>query len=555
MTASDLSRFDDTLRIEPCFDCIRVEHDGTWIASSKRAVILHESRLPPVYYLPFEDVNHDYLRKSETQTHCPFKGNATHWPLRVGGETTVDAVWAYEDPYAEGEALRGYVAFDHDKVTAIYRGDDLVEPGISDTASYDNPLVSWAVHEALAADSNESLYKSFVAAMQAVNIPVWRVSVIIPNLHPQAFACQMIWEIDESEIVVRYAPHDLLHRPVFSESPVATILNGAGGVRRRLEGDDIRLDYAILEELLEAGATDYCAMPFKFSDGQTCILSISAREKGGFRARDLNRVYEILPALGRLFEVHTQRNTAIGLLEAYLGAHTGRRVLQGQVKLGDGDSIHAVIWFSDFRDSTALSESMAQDEYLAHLNRYFDCVATAVIENGGEVLRYIGDAVLAIFPISDAADKVRVDAAGTAEACRRAIKDSQEVAVKVADTNEEQKDNCPPIKYGIGLHLGDVTYGNIGIPQRLEFTVIGLAANQAARVESMTKEIGETVLVSQTFADQYSGKLTSVGRHALKGVPGEHELFALAERVAVDEDKKTNADEMEETVKAMANAI
>ena len=522
---------------KPCFDRIRVEQDGTWIADTVRAIVLHEGTLPPVYYIPVEDVQAAYLKKTETQTHCPFKGNASYWSVRVGGVTTDDAVWGYEDPYAEGESLRGYVAFDQSKISAMYRGSEVVVPESTNGERYANPLVGWVIGPALAADSAEALFKSFCASMQDAGVPVSRVVVIITNLHPQVFARMFSWEQEEADaepkIEVRSAPHDILTRPVFANSPFAPILRGSGGVRRRLEGDNVKLDYPILEDLLKEGATDYCAMPFRFTDGQICILSVTSFVPGGFAADDLNKVYEILPSLGRLFEVHTQRRTAIGLLETYLGAHTGRRVLNGQVKHGDGERIHAVIWFRDFRDSTALSESMAQETYLLHLNRYFQCVAGSIIENGGEVLRFIGDAVLAIFPISDAADQVRTDATGTAEACRRAMRASQEVAVKVAAQNAENPD-FPPIRYGIGLHLGDVTYGNIGIPERLEFTVIGLAANQAARVESMTKELKQTVLVSASFADNYPGQLASVGCHVLKGVPGEHELFVPGDQVGAE---------------------
>ncbi|MDA1059925.1 MAG: DUF427 domain-containing protein [Proteobacteria bacterium] len=509
---------------KPIAERVRVEQDGTWIADTERAIVLHEGRLPPVIYIPAEDVRHEYLQKTATQTHCPFKGNASYWSIQVGGVTAKNAVWGYEDPYDEGEALRGYVAFDQSKISAIYKGSEVVIPEAYEGTPYPNPLVGWVIGRALKAGSVETLFESFTVALQDAGIPVSRVTVIIPNLHPQVFASMLFWEDGGEPIQVRSAPHDILTRPVFAASPFAPILKGSGGVRRRLEGDNVKLDYPILEELLEKGATDYCAMPFKFTDGQICILSLTSYVVGGFSADDLNKVYEILPSLGRLFEVHIQRMTAIGLLETYLGGHTGRRVLNGQVKHGDGENIHAVIWFSDFRDSTALSESMDQDTYLLHLNRYFECVAGSVIENGGEVLRFIGDAVLAIFPISDAVAAARKDATGTAEACRRAMKAAREVEVKVAAANEAHPD-FPPIRYGIGLHLGDVTYGNIGIPQRLEFTVIGLAANQAARVESMTKELGETVLVSASFADQYSGELAPVGSHVLKGVPGTHELF------------------------------
>jgi adenylate cyclase len=548
LISDDVPKIDNTLVTKPCFDRIRVEKDGTWIADSVRAIVLHEARLPPLIYIPMEDVRPEYLAKTETQTHCPFKGNASYWSLQVGGQVTDDAMWGYEDPYADGESLRGYVAFDHSKIDAIYRGADIVIPESYEGAAYANPLVGWVIGPALVPASVKELFESFVDALQDAEIPASRVVTIIPNLHPQIFASMLAWSVGDEKIEERNAPHDILSRPVFADSPFAPILRGSGGIRRRLEGADVKLDYPILVDLHKEGATDYCAMPFRFTDGQICIITVTSFRPGGFPAEDLNKIYEILPSLGRLFEVHIQRRTAIGLLETYLGGQTGRRVLNGQIKHGDGEHIHAVIWFSDFRDSTALSQSMEQDVYLEHLNRYFECVAGSVIENGGEVLRFIGDAVLAIFPISDAAETIRTDTTGTAEACRRAMKASQQVAERIDTTNEEHADNFPPIRYGIGLHLGDVTYGNIGIPERLEFTVIGLAANQAARVESLTKELKETVLVSEPFADQYAGALTSVGKHVLKGVPGEHELFIPDAMPVVDEPEAPAEDEDKETV-------
>ncbi|HET7364755.1 MAG TPA: adenylate/guanylate cyclase domain-containing protein, partial [Burkholderiales bacterium] len=188
----------------------------------------------------------------------------------------------------------------------------------------------------------------------------------------------------------------------------------------------------------------------------------------------------------------------------------------GLVKHGDGEHIHAVIWFCDFRDSTPLSLQLGRRAYLRQLNRFFYCMAGAVLEARGEVLRYIGDAVLAIFPIeSDAA-----------AACERALHAARLAAERVRQVNQENPDR-PPLRYGIGLHIGDVTYGNIGVPERLEFTVIGAAANEAARIEGMTKELKKPVLTSAAFAAAYRGNLVSAGKHVLKGLDGEHELFTL----------------------------
>ena len=177
------------------------------------------------------------------------------------------------------------------------------------------------------------------------------------------------------------------------------------GRRRRAapgwRGPDPRLDYPILHELLEEGATDYVALPLKFSDGQINILALTSDAPGGFSTRQLGHLYEILPNLARQLEAHAHRKSAVSLLRTYLGRNAGPQVWEGRVERGDREEMHAVIWVADLRESTALAQAMSRDDYLALLNDYFDAVAGSVIEHGGEVLKFIGDAVLGIFPITD----------------------------------------------------------------------------------------------------------------------------------------------------------
>ena len=335
----------------------------------------------------------------------------------------------------------------------------------------------------------------------------------------------LVWRDDTPDVRVVFEPHDILLQPRFADSPFAPIIRGAGGVRRHLEDDDVKLDFPVVRDLKMDGATDYVAMPFRFSDGQINVISMTSFRKGGFSTSHLGSIYEIMPALGRLFEVHAQHRISVSLLETYLGRSTGKRVLDGQIKHGDGQLIHAVIWFCDLRDSTSLSERMGTTAYLAHLNRFFAAMAGSIIDHGGEILAYIGDAVLAIFPIADG-DVPSAAGMAPAEACTQAIAAARTVAERIAATNAASPDQ-PALRYGIGLHVGDVTYGNIGIPQRLQFTVIGPAANEASRMEGMTKELGEPVIVSAKFAEHYPGELVAKGAYALKGVTGLHKLFAL----------------------------
>jgi class 3 adenylate cyclase/uncharacterized protein (DUF427 family) len=529
--ASDLAASSDPqdyeIRFLPSAKRIRVEFNGTRIVDSSHAIIVHETRMPPAYYFPADEVRADLLQKTDFRTHCPFKGNASYWNLKVGDQVAENAAWAYEEPYREAEKIRGYLSFYRNKVAALYEGDEEVPFLVADVRGmHGNPLANWLLKEAWKASSSAELAEQFFNFLCGAGIPVARSTVIIPTLHPQIVATVLVWRDDTPGVKVISEPHDILQQPRFADSPFALIIRGAGGVRRRIEDPDCKLDFPVVRDLRKEGATDYVAMPFRFSDGQISVMSLTSFTKGGFSTAHLGQVYEVLPMLGRIFEVHALRRAATGLLEAYLGRSTGKRVLDGLVKLGDGEHIHAVIWFCDLRDSTPLSNSMGRSAYLRHLNRFFECMAGAVLESGGEVLRYIGDAVLAIFPIAKSAGDTQRAATDAAEACERAIGAAKLAEQRIKAMNDKHRDR-PPLRFGIGLHLGTVTYGNIGIPQRLEFTVIGPAANEAARVESMTKELKKTILTSPAFAARYPARLVSVGRHPLKGLEGDRELFTL----------------------------
>ena len=521
------------LRYEPSSKRVRVEFNGTIVADSTRAIVLHETRAPPVHYFPREDVRMDCLVRTTLQTHCPFKGNASYWSLKVGDRVAENAVWSYEEPYRDAEMIRGYLSFYRHRIAALYEGDEeaaFMEK--SGDAVHGNPIAGWLIEQAWKAASPEALMGAFCRFLRGAGYPIARSTVIIPTLHPQIFATVLVWRDDVADVRVIFEPHDILQTPRFADSPFAPIIRGAGGVRRRLEDPDCKLDFPVVRDLKGDGATDYVAMPFRFSDGQINVVSMTSFAKGGFSTSHLGSIYEVMPALGRLFEVHAQRRISVSLLDTYLGQRTGKQVLEGQIKHGDGQLIHAVIWFCDLRNSTTLAASMDTAAYLAHLNRFLGAMAGAIIDYGGEILAYIGDAVLAIFPI--AAESAAASSGFTpGEACARAVNAARDVAHRIAAVNSERAD-MPAIHYGIGLHVGDVTYGNIGIPQRLQFTVIGPAANEASRIEGMTKELAEPVLVSHRFAECYRGELSSRGVHSLRGVSGTHELFALPAAPASD---------------------
>jgi len=375
------------------------------------------------------------------------------------------------------------------------------------------------------------LVKAFSLRLVAQGVPVTRLRLTLRTLHPQLVGVTYTWERDKEEVDRFEAPHSILGTDEYRKSPYAAIFEGAGGMRQRLEGPDMEFKYPILQELRASGATDYVAMPFYFRDGQVNAMTLTTDCPGGFTSRQLEYVYDALPALGKVVELHAVQRTARTLLETYLGRHTGEQVLKGLIKRGDGEEIYAVIWFCDLRDSVTLADSMSRVDFLSLLNDFFDCTAGSVLARGGEVLRFIGDAVLAIFPIgsgSAAPPDQTVRSVEHRRACSAAVAAARDGIARLEDLNRERTRRAEPaLRVGIAMHPGQVMYGNIGVPERLEFSVIGAAANEAARLQGLCKKLDRQVIASREFAQALPGMWHSLGRHDLRGVRGPREVFCL----------------------------
>ena len=224
------------------------------------------------------------------------------------------------------------------------------------------------------------------------------------------------------------------------------------------------------------------------------------------------------------------QRSAENLLKTYLGERTGERVLAGQSKRGEGEKIHAVIWLCDLRDSTRLSEAIPLEDFFRSLNEFFDCTAGAVLEHGGEILSYIGDAVLAIFAIGGSEKPLRDACFREEGACAAALAAARDARSRVDALNEWRETRGePPLEFGLALHVGDVMYENLGVPQRMQFTVIGAAANEAARLAGMCKDVERWVLVSSAFPRCFPGQMVSLGPHVMRGVDTSEEIFTLVD--------------------------
>ena len=501
---------------------VRAELEGETIADSAAVLTMQETRLPNVFYFPPEDVRTELLVRSDHRTNCPFKGNASYWHLEVGGRRIENAVWSYEEPFDESEMIRGYLAFRWGAIDRWLVNDQVLDkpPGEPESAEA-NELVDWLVKAAWRSQSTNDLVARLAQVLQAAGFPLWRLRLLIRTLNPQLFALTYTWQDGTDEITENQASHSGVQSAQYLNSPFAAIIRGEGGIRRRLEGPNARLDFPVLEDLVAEGATDYVAMPLRFSDGQINILVLVSARPGGFSTDKLGQLYEILPNLSRLLEAHAQRISSLTLLRTYLGRNAGRRVMEGLVRRGDGEQLHAAIWLSDLRGSTKLAETLSREDYLETLNQYFDAVAGAVLDQGGEVLKFIGDAVLAIFPIDD-------PEAAHPEACAQALMALRDARARLDEVNKtRQAVAAPVLEFGVGLHRGDLTYGNIGTAKRLDFTVIGPAVNEVARIEGLCRPLGQSALISSAFAKSYPGHLKSLGAHHLRNVEQAQEIFTL----------------------------
>jgi adenylate cyclase len=353
----------------------------------------------------------------------------------------------------------------------------------------------------------------------AAGIPIWRGFCFVSTLHPEVRAAAYIFNRDEAAAMRVVAGYDLSDNREFIESPIAEVRRTRATLRRRLCNSDCPLDFSLLQELKAEGGTDYVAIPMVRSDGETNAITFATDDKSGFTEIEIAGLEYVAQALGLIVELQSARRIAKSLLDTYIGRRTGERVLSGLIRRGTGETIRAVIWDNDLRGFTALTDCLPSEALNELLNQYFEIMAGAVMAEGGEVLKFIGDGMLAIFEVGDEAD--------IACACHSALQAARNA---VAATEKRNVDRLsagkPPIRFGIALHVGEVYYGNIGAPGRLDFTVIGPAVNQASRLEKLSVELGRCIVTSAGFAEIVPQYVESLGFHQLRGVPEPQELFS-----------------------------
>lgn len=332
----------------------------------------------------------------------------------------------------------------------------------------------------------------------------------VPILRPNLWSFSGLWELGagSSERRYRLGASDAIAS--LANSPLKIVYEGGGPVRCDPRDLSEGALFPILADLRRAGITDYIVLGAPFSDGSTKAVSLATDHPERFSEDDIALFEAMMPALAMNLEIQTLRRTARTLLDTYVGRQSGKRVLDGAITRGAGETIHAVVWLCDLRGFTALSETLARDALIHLLNKYFGAMTAAVEDQSGEILKFIGDAMLAIFPIDGDAD--------AKTACARALTAATQACAAMAGINAERgAAGQPAIEFGIALHLGDVIYGNIGGESRLDFTVIGPAVNLVARLEGLCGQLHRTLLVSDAFAQSSGSPVEAVGAFALKG--------------------------------------
>lgn len=382
-----------------------------------------------------------------------------------------------------------------------------------------SPIVAWSLDPARDTEDEATLVQGFVQFLVAAGFQLKRVSTSFRPLDPQVWSRAVIWT--DGEATVEDRTRDTRQSPEYIGSPAEAIHRGSAAIRERLDPASPS-QYALLRVLAKAGATDYLIQPITLNGEIRTFLAYTGTRPGGFTDEELAFLHAIHPAIANVVRFRSARLTVGALARTYLGPNAATRVLAGAVERGHGEQISAAIWFCDLRDFTVLTDQLPAEQLLRALDMYFECVAGPVSDSGGEILKFIGDAMLAIFPVG---------AAGPRDACMRAC------TAAVGALDRYKADLAPrsraelgvELGFGVSLHLGDVFYGNIGARDRLDFTVIGSAVNHAARVQGQCSAVGVPILMTQPFVDHVArDDLRPLGARPLKGVATPPELYTLA---------------------------
>ena len=384
---------------------------------------------------------------------------------------------------------------------------------------------TWLLDEAGTEPGLLELFQSFVWRLVASGLPLERASLHVGTLHPQLFGYAWNWNVDDGFCDEVKVDEAVLATDAYRRNPLFRVIERGERFRARIDEADRSNSTPLLAELGEQGITEYAALPMSAGAAYHNAATVATRRKGGFTDRQFQEIERLLRLLALHVERHIASRISENIVTTYLGEQAGHQVLSGSIKRGSGTAIEAIIWASDMRDFTSLADRLDDQDLTGVLNAYFDRLAGAVMDHGGEVLKFIGDGLLSVFPFENFENEEETAAAAinAAEAALAAIDDLN------ADSEALQTvSGWRPLQTGIALHRGRVFFGNVGAPKRLDFTVIGKAVNAVSRVESLCKTTGRALLVTQDVRDLSNRRFDHLGAFELKGIEHPIPIYALS---------------------------
>ena len=384
-------------------------------------------------------------------------------------------------------------------------------------------LTDWLVDGARSAPNPQQMMAETCERLVAAGLPLWRVGVFVRTLHPDIIGVNFIWR-PGAEVVVGTANYDMLDSPEYRNSPLAIVFGEGREVRHRIDDPEAKR-FPFLDDMRAEGVTDYIALPILQIDGSVHASSWTTRQSGGFTDEQLNNLRSLIRPLSRVIEITRMRRTATNLLDIYVGNRAGERILGGQIRRGHTDTMQAAIWLSDLRGFTALSDRLPAETVVDILNHYFDCQVSAIRTHGGEVLKFMGDGLLAVFPIAEVVGD-------TEQVCTDVLEAARESRAKVDAMQYAIGETIERFRFGVALHVGKILYGNIGGGNRLDFTCIGPAVNLAARLEKIAGRLHRTVVASAAFAHACAGAWSDLGEFPIAGFSKAERVYGLADEAA-----------------------
>lgn len=353
----------------------------------------------------------------------------------------------------------------------------------------------------------DALFQAACARMDAAGFPIDRVSLNLEVIHPEVSGEGRIWQRDAG-VAVHRAARGVEWSDDYLLSPVKVVDDTDRPFARRLDGAPTGMP--LLERLRGEGFTEYLIVPLPFQDkDRTAAMSFATRRPGGFTPADTADLLLVVRTLSPAIEARVMRIIGRDLLTTYLGRDPGERVLRGQIRRGDVSSLFAAILFCDLRNFTGFTQDNPSQAVIRRLNDWFGIAVEAVEGNGGEVLKFMGDGAMAIFPAEELNPR---------QACGHALAAASAIGVGADAWNAGRDPHLPALDYGLSLHLGYVAFGNIGGARRLDFTVIGPAVNLASRLMEVAKHLDRRVVVSQSFAGCSGRNHEPLGDFTLRGI-------------------------------------